>query len=177
LVGVTTLASTLDPEDLREIIKAYHGCAREIVERHSGFIAQYLGDGILVYFGYPHASEDDAERAVRAGLELIAAVARVHSQGKDLSARVGIATGLTVVSDLIGSHGERERSALGETPNLAARLQGVAGPGTVVIAPLTRRLVGELFEYRDLGPVELKGFAQPVQATQVIAERDRKSVV
>jgi class 3 adenylate cyclase/predicted ATPase/DNA-binding transcriptional ArsR family regulator len=175
LVGVTALASTLDPEDLREIINAYHACARDIVERHSGFIAQYLGDGILVYFGYPHASEDDAERAVRAGLELTEAVGRVHSHGTLLSSRVGIATGVTVVSDLIGSHGEHERSALGETPNLAARLQAVAAPGTVVIAPLTRRLIGELFEYRELGAVELKGFAQPVQATQVIAERKLES--
>lgn len=175
LVGVTTLASTLDPEDLREIITAYHACAREIVTRHCGFIAQYLGDGILVYFGYPHASEDDAERAVRAGLELTAAVASVHSHGTVLNSRVGIATGLTVVSDLVGSTGEHERSALGETPNLAARLQAIAAPGGVVIAPLTRRLVGELFEYRNLGAVELKGFAHPIEATQVLAERRLES--
>jgi class 3 adenylate cyclase/predicted ATPase len=175
LVGVSTLASALDPEDLHEIIKAYHACAREVIEQHSGFIAQYLGDGILVYFGYPHAREDDAERAVQAGLKLVEAVGRVQGHGVTLSARVGIATGLTVVSDVVGSDGERERSALGETPNLAARLQAVAEPGTVVIAPLTRRLIGNLFEYRDLGPIELKGFAQPIPAALVVAQRKIES--
>ena len=138
-----------------------------------GFVAKYMGDGVLVYFGYPRAHEDDAERAVRAGLGVIDAVGRLDVKSVELQARVGIATGLVVVGDLIGEGSAQEQSVVGETPNLAARLQALAEPDTVVIAAGTRRLVGALFEYRDLGAVEVKGIAAPVPAWQVL----RPSVV
>src|SRR5580692_9757254 len=140
----------MDPEDLREVITAYQKCVAETVRRFGGFVAKYMGDGILVYFGYPHAHEDDAERAVRAGLELIAAVTALKTPVL-LQTRVGIATGLVVVGDLIGSGEAQERGIVGETPNLAARLQGIAKPNTVVLAESTRRLLGDLFELEDLG--------------------------
>ena len=133
-----------------------------------GFVAKYMGDGVLVYFGYPRAHEDDAERAVRAGLGLIDAVGRLDVKSVKLQARVGIATGLVVVGDLIGEGSAQEQSVVGETPNLAARLQALAEPDAVVIAAGTRRLVGDLFEYRDLGAVEVKGIAGPVPAWQVL---------
>src|SRR6516162_5413997 len=162
LVGWTALSARMDPEDLREIISAYHKCVAEAVHRFGGFVAQYLGDGVLVYFGYPEAHEDDAERAVRTGLELIAAVMALKTPGA-LQTRVGIATGLVVVGDLTGSGEARERRIVGETPNLAARLQGIAEPSTVVIAEATRRLLGNLFELKDLGARDLKGVAEPVR--------------
>ena len=171
LVGSTALASRLDPEDWRDVVNDYHDCAQQLVEQHKGYVAQYLGDGILVYFGYPEAKEDDAERAVRAGLDLVRAVPNLVMHHVKLNARVGIATGPTIIGDLISSGSARERSALGETPNLAARLQATAEPGTVIISPLTRRCVGELFDYKELGSLELKGFSQTIRATQVIAER------
>ena len=163
LVGSTALSARMDPEDLREVISAYQKCVAETVRRFDGFVAKYMGDGVLVYFGYPQAHEDDAERAVRAGLELIAALAGLKSRAS-LQTRVGIATGLVVVGDLIGSGEAQERGIVGETPNLAARLQGIAEPNTVVIADDTRRLLGNLFELKDLGPRELKGIAGPVRA-------------
>ena len=163
LVGSTALAAGMDPEDLREVISAYQNCVAEIVRRFGGFVAKYLGDGVLVYFGYPQAHEDDAERAVRAGLELIAAVAGLKTRAS-LQTRVGIATGVVVVGDLIGSGEAQERGIVGETPNLAARLQGIAEPNMVVIAEGTRRLLGNLFELQVLGPKELKGIAGPVRA-------------
>ena len=153
----------MDPEDLRELISAYHKCVAEAVRRFGGFVAQYLGDGVLVYFGYPEAHEDDAERAVRAGLELIAAVIALKTPAS-LQTRVGIATGLVVVGDLTGSGEAQERGIVGETPNLAARLQGIAEPNTVVIAEATRRLLGNLFELKDLGARDLKGVAEPLRA-------------
>jgi len=153
----------MDPEDLRELISAYHTCVAEAVRRFGGFVAQYLGDGVLVYFGYPVAHEDDAERAVRAGLELIAAVITLKTPAS-LQTRVGIATGLVVVGDLTGSGEAQERGIVGETPNLAARLQGIAEPNTVVIAEATRGLLGNLFELEDLGARDLKGIAEPVRA-------------
>jgi class 3 adenylate cyclase len=160
LVGSTALSARMDPEDLREVISAYQKCVGETVHRFDGFVARYMGDGVLVYFGYPQAHEDDAERAVRAGLELIAAVAALKSRAS-LQTRVGIATGLVVVGDLIGSGDTRERSMIGETPNLAARLQGIAEPNTVVICDSTRRLLGNLFELKDLGPRDdLKGVGE-----------------
>jgi class 3 adenylate cyclase/tetratricopeptide (TPR) repeat protein len=176
LVGSTALSTRLDPEDLREVIGAYHRAVTEIVTEFDGFISRYMGDGVLVYFGYPQAHEDDAERAVRAGLSAIAAVGRLDVKSVKLQARVGIATGLVVVGDLIGvvvgdligSGSAQEQSVVGETPNLAARLQALAEPDTVVIAPGTRRLVGNLFEYRDLGAVEVKGIAAPVPIWQVL---------
>ena len=163
LVGSTALSARMDPEDLREVISAYHKCAAETVRRFGGFVSQYLGDGVLVYFGYPQAHEDDAERAVRAGLELVAAVRDLKTHAT-LQARVGIATGMVVVGDLMDAGNAKERGIVGETPNLAARLQGVAQPNMVVIGESTRRLLGNLFELQDLGASELKGITGPVKA-------------
>jgi len=163
LVGSTALSTRMDPEDLREVISAYQKTVAETVDRFGGFVAKYMGDGALVYFGYPQAHEDDAERAVRAGLELIQAVGGLKSSAP-LQTRVGIATGLVVVGDLIGSGEAQERGIVGETPNLAARLQGSAEPDSVVIAGSTRKLVGNLFEVEDLGPKDLKGISGPVRA-------------
>src|ERR1700739_3756568 len=163
LVGSTSLSAQMDPEDLREIISAYQTCVADTVRRFGGFVAKYMGDGVLVYFGYPQAHEDDAERAVRAGLEAIAAVGGLKSF-VPLQTRIGIATGLVVVGDLIGSGEAQERGIVGETPNLAAPLQGIGEPNMVVVAESTRRLVGNLFELRDLGGKDLKGIAGPVQA-------------
>ena len=169
LVGSTALAAQMDPEDLRELISAYHKCVAETVRRFGGFVAQYLGDGVLVYFGYPGAHEDDAERAVRAGLEVIVALGAIKTPAL-LQTRVGIATGLVVVGDLTGLGEGRESAIIGETPNLAARLQGIAEPNSVVIAEATRRLLGNLFELRDLGTRELKGLAKPVRAWLALRE-------
>ena len=163
LVGSTALSARMDPEDLREVISAYQKCVAETVRRFGGFVAKYMGDGVLVYFGYPQAHEDDAERAVRAGLELIAAVTGLKTHAS-LQTRVGIATGLVVVGDLIGSGEAQERGIVGETPNLAARLQALAEPNMVVIADGTRKLLGNLFELEDLGAKDLKGIAGPVRA-------------
>jgi class 3 adenylate cyclase/tetratricopeptide (TPR) repeat protein len=157
----------MDPEDLREVVASYHKCAAEVVRRFGGFVSQYLGDGVLAYFGYPHAHEDDAERAVRAGVELITAVSELKTRAS-LRTRVGIATGLVVVGDVFDAGGSQERVIVGETPNLAARLQGVAKPDMVVIAESTRKLIGNLFELQDLGTKELKGIAQPVHAWEVL---------
>ena len=162
LVGSTALSAIMDPEDLREVISAYQKCVAETVQRFGGFVAKYMGDGVLVYFGYPQAHEDDAERAVRAGLELIAAVAGLKPNAP-LQTRVGIATGLVVVGDLIGSGDAQERGIVGETPNLAARLQALAEPNMVVIAEGTRKLLGNLFELENLGAKDLKGIAGPVR--------------
>ncbi len=163
LVGSTALSARMDPEDLREIISAYQKCVAETVQRFGGFVAKYMGDGVLVYFGYPQAHEDDAERAVRAGLELVEAVGALKSSAP-LQTRVGIATGLVVVGDLIGSGAAQEQAVVGETPNIAARLQGIAEPNTVVIAESTRKLLGNLFDLEDLGAQDLKGIAGPVRA-------------
>jgi class 3 adenylate cyclase len=162
LVGSTALSARMDPEDLREVISAYQTCVAETVRRFGGFVAKYMGDGVLVYFGYPQAHEDDAERAVRAGLELIGAVSAIKSN-PPLQTRVGIATGLVVVGDLIGAGAAQEQAIVGETPNLASRLQGIAEPNTVVIADGTRRLLGNLFELHYLGAQDLKGIAGPVR--------------
>ena len=156
LVGSTALSTQMDPEDLRKLISAYQKCVTETVRRFGGFVAKYMGDGVLVYFGYPQAHEDDAERAVRSGLELVTAVGKL-GMGTPLQTRVGIATGLVVVGDLVGTGQARERGIVGETPNLAARLQGLAEPDAVVVADATRRLLGNLFELTDLGLQELKG--------------------
>src|SRR5262245_38131871 len=163
LVGSTALSARMDPEDLREVISAYQKCVAEVVRRFGGFVAKYLGDGVLVYFGYPEAHEDDPERAVRAGLELITEVPALKTRAS-LQTRVGIATGVVVVGDLVGSGEAHERGIVGETPNLAARLQGIAEPNTVVIAEGTRRLLGNLFQLEDLGAKDLKGIARPVRA-------------
>src|SRR5262249_8316915 len=160
LVGSTALASHLDPEDLREVIGAYHRCVAETVGRFDGFVAKYMGDGVLVYFGYPQAHEDDAERAVWAGLALVEGVRRLDAT-EGLQVRIGIATGLVVVGDLIGAGAAQEQAVVGETPNLAARLQSRAEPDCIVISASTRQLAGGLFDYRDLGAVSIKGFVEP----------------
>jgi class 3 adenylate cyclase len=163
LVGSTALSARMDPEDLREVISAYQKCVAQTVQRFGGFVAKYMGDGVLVYFGYPQAHEDDAERAVRAGLELIQAVGALKSTAP-LQTRVGIATGLVVVGDLIGSGEAQERGIVGETPNVAARLQGIAEANTVVISESTRKLLGDLFDLQELGAQGLKGIDSPVRA-------------
>jgi class 3 adenylate cyclase/predicted ATPase len=169
LVGSTALSARLDPEDLREVIGLYHAATAEVIGRFNGFVAKYMGDGVLAYFGYPQAHEDDAERAVRAGLAVAEATRRLRTS-ELLQVRIGLATGLAVVGDLIGSGSAQERTVVGETPNLAARLQTLAEPNAVVIAESTRRLVGSLFEYQSLGEVELKGLPAPVPAFHVIGE-------
>src|SRR3984893_16354192 len=176
LVGSTALSGRLDPEDLRSIISSYHRCCTELIERNGGFVATYMGDGVLCYFGYPQAHEHDAERAVQTGLALVDAMPKLTTAaGIALQVRVGIATGLVVVGDLIGAGAAREQAVVGETPNLAARLQALAEPGTVVISSSTRRLTGGLFEYRDLGAVALKGFAENVPAWQALGASGAES--
>jgi class 3 adenylate cyclase len=169
LVGSTPLATRFDPEDLREIVGAYHRCVADTVARFAGFVAKYMGDGVLVYFGYPEAHEDDAERAVRAGLAVIDAVGKLATQ-EPLNVRLGVASGLAVVGDLIGAGAAQERGIVGETPNLAARLQVLARPGTLAIAESTRRQIGALFDLEDLGPQNLAGFAEPQHAWRVVGE-------
>ena len=163
LVGSTALSARMDPEDFGEVVSAYHKCIAETVQRFDGFVAAYTGDGVLIYLGYPEAHEDDAEQAVRAGLEMVVAVRDLKTHAA-LQTRVGIATGLVVVGDLFGSGASGEQAIVGETPNLAARLLGIAEPNNVVIAESTRKLVGNLFELQDLGAQELKGIVGPVRA-------------
>jgi class 3 adenylate cyclase/predicted ATPase len=172
LVGSTALSTRMDPEDLREVISAYRRCVAETVRQLGGFVSQYLGDGVLIFFGYPQAHEDDAERAVRAALQLVAAVGELKTHAL-LRTRVGIATGLVVVGEMSDAGGIRERGIVGETPNLAARLQSIAEPNQVVIADNTRRLLGNIFELEDLGTKHLKGLAD---ATRVWAVLQASSV-
>src|SRR6516165_9070382 len=169
LVGSTPLATRYDPEDLREIVGAYHRCVAETVARFAGFVAKYMGDGVLIYFGYPEAHEDDAERAVRAGLAIIDAIGKLAAP-EPLTVRLGIASGLVVVGDLIGVGAAQERGVVGETANLAARLQTLAAPDTLVIAENTRRQIGALFELEDLGLQQLAGFAERQHAWRVLGE-------
>jgi class 3 adenylate cyclase/predicted ATPase len=171
LVGSTELSSRLDPEDLRDVIGAYYRCVADTVARFDGFVARYMGDGALVYFGYPHAHEDNAERAVRAALAIVSNIGKLDVRQEQLRTRIGIATGLVVVGELGNVGAARESTALGETPNLAARLQALAEPDTIVIADHTRRLAGGVFEYRDLGVVTLKGFEVPARAWQVVGKK------
>jgi class 3 adenylate cyclase/predicted ATPase len=168
LVGSTALSARLDPEDLRAVIDAYHAACARIVLTYDGFLAEFRGDGILAYFGYPLAHEDDAERTVRAGLDIIAAVASVETRAAEpLAVRIGIATGLVVVGEFSGGSALRQHALVGDTPNLAARLQDLAEPGTIVIAASTRRLLGDVFRLRDLGRHDVKGIADPVAAWAV----------
>jgi class 3 adenylate cyclase/predicted ATPase len=172
LVGSTSLSARLGPEDMREIIGAYHHCCAEQIEGAGGFVAKYMGDGVLAYFGYPEAHEDDAERAVRAALGLTAAIPKLQiANNAPLQVRIGVATGLVVVGDLVGRGDAQERGVVGDTPNLAARLEALAERGTVVIAEGTRRLARGLFDYDDLGRVPLKGLTDPVQAWRVLGLR------
>jgi class 3 adenylate cyclase len=170
LVGSTALSARLDPEDMQDLLRTYFVRVDDIVGSHGGFVARYLGDGALIYFGYPHAHEDDAERAVRAGLALVDGISELTAADERLSAHVGIATGLVVIGDLVGAGEAQERGIAGETLNLAARLQGLADSGAVVIADTTRRILGDLFELTPLAPSSLKGFAEPVLAWRVIGE-------
>jgi predicted ATPase/class 3 adenylate cyclase len=169
LAGSSALSARLDPEDLRAVIGAYHACIAEVIARNEGVIARYMGDGVLAYFGFPQAHEDDAEQATRAGLALVDAVANLKTDiGTELQVRVGIATGMVVVGDLTGEGAAKEQAVIGETPNLAARLQTFAMPGTVLICESTHRLTDGHFVYRNLGPVALKGWAEPIPAWQVL---------
>jgi class 3 adenylate cyclase/tetratricopeptide (TPR) repeat protein len=168
LVASTEMSARLDPEDLREVIAAYHQCVAETVRPFDGYVARYMGDGALIYFGYPVGHEDNAERALHAASALVANVRKLAVLGQTLHLRVGVATGLVVVGELVNTGLVRERTALGETPNLAARLQAIAEPDTVVVADSTKRLAGERFVYRDLGALLLKGFDAPQRAWQVI---------
>jgi class 3 adenylate cyclase/predicted ATPase len=168
LVGSTALSARLDPEDMRAVMDAYHAACARIVQAYDGFLAEFRGDGILAYFGYPRAHEDDAERTVRAGLDIIAAVARLETRAAEpLAVRIGIATGLVMVGELSREGALRKHAVVGDTPNLAARLQALAEPGTVVVAASTRQLLGDLFRLRDLGSHEVKGIAEPVAAWAV----------
>jgi class 3 adenylate cyclase/predicted ATPase len=176
LVGSTELAAKLDPEDMREVLRAYQDASAGMIARFEGFVAKFMGDGVLAYFGYPRAHEDEAERAVRAGLALATTVSGLKApKGEALGARIGIATGLVVVGDLVGKGAAQEQAVVGETPNLAARLQALAAPGQVVIAEATRRLLGAGFDLQDLGERELKGLGTPVQAYSVTGERPVES--
>jgi len=172
LVGSTALSAQLDPEDMREVLRAYQDACAGIITRFEGFVAKFMGDGVLAYFGYPRAHEDESERAVRSGLALVEAVAKLASPtGEPLAARVGIATGLVIVGDLIGEGASQEQAVVGDTPNLAARLQALGEPGQVVIAEATGRLVGMTFDLRNLGPQIVKGLAKPVPAFAVMGEQ------
>ena len=165
LVGSTALSARLDPEDMRVVTDAYHAACARITRTYDGFLAEFRGDGILAYFGYPIAHEDDAERTVRAGLDIIAAVARLETRAAEpLAVRIGIATGVVVIGELSREGALREHAVVGETPNVAARLLALAEPGTIVVAASTRRLLGDLFRLRDLGRHEVKGIAEPVAA-------------
>ena len=163
LVGSTALSARLDPEDMRAVIASYHACIGEVISRYKGMIARYMGDGVLAYFGYPLAQEDNAEQAVRAALAIVDAVANLRTDvSAALQARIGIATGTVVVSELLIDETQTEQAVVGETPNLAARLQTLAEPGAVLICPSTRQLTAGNFDYRDLGAHTLKGWAEPI---------------
>src|SRR5712671_5985762 len=165
LAGSTALSARLDPEDMRQVIRAYQDACSGVIARYDGFVAKFMGDGILAYFGFPHAHEDDAERAVRAGLEIASLVGALQTRAKaTLQVRIGIATGLVVVGDLVGRGAAQEQAVVGDTPNLAARLQALAEPDSVVVAAATRRLIGDRFRLRDLGRHAVKGLAEPVEA-------------
>ncbi len=171
LVGSTELSRRLDPEEMREVLRAYQNTVGGEIGRFEGHVAKFMGDGVLAYFGWPKGHEDAAERAVRTGLAIVDAVARVGTpEGQTLAARIGIATGLVIVGELIGQGAAQEEAVVGETPNLAARLQALAEPGSVVIAPGTRLLVGGLFDLADLGTHPVKGFEEPVRAWRVLGE-------
>ena len=173
---VRYLSTRLDPEDMRETLTAYQNTVAGEIARFDGHLAKFMGDSALAYFGWPRAHEDEAERAVAASLATVEAVDRLRSpDGRLLAARVGIAAGLVVVGDLLGTCAAQEEAVVGDTPNLAARLQAVAGSGEVVVAEQTRRLIGGLFELEDLGACELRGFAEPVNAWRIIRKRAAES--
>ena len=179
LVDSTVLASQLDPEDLREVVRAYQDTCAKVIARYEGHIAQYLGDGLLVYFGWPQAHEDDAQRAVRAGLGMVEAIGQLNThltqeRGVHLAVRLGVHTGLVVVGE-VGGGTRQEQLALGETPNLAARLQGMAAPNTLVVSAATLQLLGGFFACQSLGMHPIKGLAQPIEVYQVLHESIARS--
>jgi class 3 adenylate cyclase len=172
LVGSTALSESMDPEQYRDVLTTYQSAAAAAVQRFDGYIARYMGDGLLVYFGYPQAHEDDAERAIRTGFQIIDRVAALPvKDGSELHVRIGVSTGLVVVGDIVGEGASEERAVVGDTPNLAARLQSVAEADTVYLSDSTRRLVAGRFECEDLGARALKGFSQPVPIWRLIRER------
>ena len=180
LVGSTALSTGMDPEDLRDVIASYQSRCSAAIRRYDGFVAKYMGDGILVYFGYPRAHEDEAERSVRAGLDIVDAMAELNAAvprppGVELAVRIGIATGPVIVGDQIGEGTASETAVVGETPNLAARLQALAQPNQIVVSAATRAMLGDHFDLEDLGAYELKGFAEPVPAWRVLSARDVES--
>ena len=177
LVGSTALSTGMDPEDLRDVIASYQIRCSAAIRRYDGFVAKYMGDGILVYFGYPRAHEDEAERSVRAGLDIVEAMAELNAAirrppGVELAVRIGIATGPVIVGDQIGEGTASETAVVGETPNLAARLQAFAQPNQIVVSAATRAMLGDHFDLEDLGAYELKGFAELVPAWRVLSARD-----
>jgi class 3 adenylate cyclase len=175
LVGSTQLSAQLDPEELREVVQGYQETCTTVIQRYEGYIAQHLGDGLLVYCGYPVAHEDDAQRAVRTGLEIIETLHQRNARlPHPLHVRIGIHTGVVVIGE-IGSSEKREVLALGETPNIAAQLQGLAEPDTVVLSAVTQRLVSGLFEGQELGPQTLKGISTPLAVYQVVGESQAQS--
>ena len=180
LVGSTALSTGMDPEDLRDVIASYQSRCNAAIRRYDGFVAKYMGDGILVYFGYPRAHEDEAERSVRAGLDIVDAMTELDAAirrppGVELAVRIGIATAPVIVGDQIGEGTASETAVVGETPNLAARLQALAQPNQIVVSAATRAMLGDHFDLEDLGAYELKGFAEPVPAWHVLAARDVES--
>ena len=172
LVGSTELSAQLDTEDLQRLLQAYRLCLGDVIQKHKGYIAQYLGDGMLVYFGYPETQESDCERALRAALDAITAVQDLPLvAGVKLQVRVGLATGMVVIGKLVGAGNTDEVGAIGETPNIAARMQGIAPVGGIVASESTRAMVGDLFVFRSLGNVQLKGFSQSHGAWEVLSEQ------
>jgi class 3 adenylate cyclase len=170
------MSAGLDPEDMRDVIRAYQDACSGAVARYDGFVAKFMGDGVLAYFGFPRAHEDDAERAVRAGLDIVSGAAKLETPARAaLQVRIGIATGIVVVGDVVGSGSAQEQAVVGDTPNLAARLQALAEPGSVLVAGATRRLLGGTFELKPLGPQALKGFDAPVPAWAVVREAENVS--
>jgi class 3 adenylate cyclase len=180
LVGSTALSTAMDPEDLRDVIASFQNRCSAKIRHYDGFVAKYMGDGILVYFGYPRAHEDEAERSVRAGLDIVDAMAELNAAvprppGVELAVRIGIATGAVIVGDQIGEGTASETAVVGETPNLAARLQALAQRNQIVVSAATRAMLGDHFDLEDLGAHELKGFAEPVPAWRVLSARDVES--
>src|SRR5262245_52011252 len=168
MVGSSALSTRMDPEEQRDVVSNFQACCAKEIKRLGGMVAQYLGDGVLAYFGYPAAHEDDAERAVRSGLSVLAAAGVLKpAEGVTVQTRIGIATGVVVIGDLVREEVTQESAAIGETTNLAARLQTLAEPNSLLVCPETHRLVGDLFEYRDLAQHALKGFIKPVHVRQV----------
>jgi class 3 adenylate cyclase len=180
LVGSTALSTEMDPEDLRDVIASFQSRCSAAIRHYDGFVAKYMGDGIMVYFGYPRAHEDEAERSVRAGLDIVDAMAELNAAirrppGVELAVRIGIATGPVIVGDQIGEGTASETAVVGETPNLAARLQALVQPNQIVVSAATRAMLGDHFDLHDLGAYELKGFAEPVPAWRVLSARDVES--